>query len=391
MALSHVIGHTLVSQAEMTERTRRIDGDLTAFGDALGKANSQNGTVRALPSLRFSTGSVTVADYLRTARTSEAIPFEPVGVGKPATILLRHVYTGRFGKKDMLLTTAVRDPFMTFNMAPRAINLMPRRVAQKAHIRGAAATANGTELVYYINALTAQSLALTFDMSFDDFPDELCERIGGAISIAGSIPVFGPYSGVLIAAGAAIKLMGRLVNALVDARPEFTVTERLDFQVPGSPIPDSGYKIISNDSLNHADFNFDLRRGLTHKDTGRPYDGDEPYIAFLLDGTPNDAFKEFTPTAASAAILSRFLNQKEGSEVAIGAVAEAFRVYSDLRYRREADRLQHEIGQLPEGSDERQILEQRRSAAIANILENLLKPDYRFPTPPVEAATQLLG
>lgn len=186
--------------------------------------------------------------------------------------------------------------------------------------------------------------------------------------------MFGPYSGMLFAAGSAIKLVSRLLNSLVDARPEFSLTERLDFQVPGAPIPDSGYKIVSNDALNHADFDFDLRRGLVSKQSGQPYDGDEPYIAFLLDGTRNDAFKEFTPTAASAALLSKFLNQREGSELAMEAITEAFRVYSDLRYRREADRLQHEIGTLPEGCDERRDLEVQRGAAIANILDCLLKP-----------------
>jgi hypothetical protein len=172
----------------------------------------------------------------------------------------------------------------------------------------------------------------------------------------------------------AVKLIAKLANALVDARPEFSVTERLGFQVPGSPIPDSGYKVLSTELLNTNDFSFDLDRGLLHKDTGKPYDGDEPYIAFLLDGTQNDSFKNFTPTAASAAILSRFLSQKEGSQVAIETITESFKLYSDLRYRKEADRLQEEIAKLPAGSEERQKLEQRRDAAIANILEKLLKP-----------------
>jgi hypothetical protein len=374
MALSYVVGTTLVDQDEVRERTRKADGDVAAFCDAVDRISRRKELSCAEPRIRFSSGVVTLSDYLTASGADETTPFQPVGIGKPATILLRHIYTGCLGKKDMLLTSAIRDPFTTFNLAPRAINLMPKRVPKRAHIRSATATENGTELVYYISALTAQSLAVTFDMAFDDFPDELVDRIGGAIGTAGSIPVFGPYSGCLVGVGTAIKLVSKFVNALVDARPDFSVTERLDFQVPGSPIPDSGYKIVSNDTLDHGNFRFDLRLGLVHKDTGRPYDGDEPYIVFLLDGTKNDHLKEFTPTAASAAVLSRLLSQREGSELVMGPISDAFRLYSDMRYRREADRLAAEIAKLPEDSDERAELENRRMAAVTNILEDLIKP-----------------
>ncbi|HEX8211671.1 MAG TPA: hypothetical protein VF584_15970 [Longimicrobium sp.] len=364
MPLSHVLGNVLVSDDELIERAGRDDPETAAFRaeiDRLQEGERGDHQVR----IALSSGVV---------HASEVTPFAPVGVGLPATILLRHVYTGRLGKNDMLLTSAVRDPFTTFNEAPRAINLMPKRVRRKSHITGPAATENGTELVYYIPALTAQSLTLTFDMAFDDFPDELVSRIAGAISSAGSIPVFGPYSGIILAAGAAIKLLSKLVNSLVDARPEFSVTERLDFNVPGSPVPQSGFKIVHGRSLDPAGFEFDVQKGLIHKDTKRPYDGDEPYIAYLLDGGKNDSFKEFTPTAASAAMLSRFLSQKEGSEVAIDAITDAFKLYNDLRYRQEADRLQKQIDKLPADSEERKTLEARRKAALDNILQDLLRP-----------------
>jgi hypothetical protein len=37
----------------------------------------------------------------------------------------------------------------------------------------------------------------------------------------------------------------------------------------------------------------------------------------LRDGKKQDAFKDFAPTAATAALLERFLSKKEGSAVAI--------------------------------------------------------------------------
>ena len=211
-------------------------------------------------------------------------------------------------------------------------------------------------------------------MAFDDYPDELIDKISGAITTAGGVPVFGPYSGILLAVGSAIKLVSKLANALIDSRPEFSVTERLDFQIPGSPVPDAGFKILHSNTFDSTAFEFRIDEGLVHTDTKRRYDGDEPYIVFALDGSKNDNFKNFTPTAASAALLSRFLSQKEGSEVAIDAIVDSFKLYNDVRHRREADRLQTQIDTLPEGSNDRKELEERRKALLANILEELLKP-----------------
>ena len=188
----------------------------------------------------------------------------------------------------MLLTSAVRDAIATFNMAPRAINLMPKGVRKKSHLQGTAATENGTDLIYYVNALTAQSLTVTIDVAFDDFPEELVNQVAGMICGAGAIPLFGPYNGVLLGVRTAIKLVSKLVRSLADARPDLTVHHRFDFEVAGAPIPSSGYWVLSNATLNHEAFRFDLEHGLVDKATNRTYDGDEPYVVLLLDGTRND-------------------------------------------------------------------------------------------------------
>lgn len=365
MALSHVVGNLLVDDDELRARAREGEKKALQFRTALEGAAEGRAESAGAAEFAFSSGIVAAA---------EVTPFQPVGIGKPATIIVSYLYTGRLGKADMLLTSAVRDAFTTFNQAPRAINLMPKRVPRKSRITGPAATENGTPLVYYVPALTAQSLTLTLDLAFDDFPDELVDRIGGAISTTGSIPVFGPYSGILLAVGQAIKLVSRLANALVDSRPDFSVTERLDFDIPGSPVPTAGFKVLHTSNLDSSALEFDLQKGLVHKDTRQPYDGDEPYIVFLLDGGKNDSFKAFTPTAVSAAMLSRFLSQKEGSEVAIQTITDSFKLFNDFRFRQEADRLQKEIEKLPKDSPERKALEARREAVLANILEDLLKP-----------------
>ena len=105
------------------------------------------------------------------------------------------------------MTSAVKDVFTTFNAAPRAINMVRRRVTPGTSITGVDATENGTPLVYYSPAVTTVSTTATIEMTFDDYPDELVSRIGNAISTAGGIPLFGPYGPVMIGVGLAIKLV----------------------------------------------------------------------------------------------------------------------------------------------------------------------------------------
>lgn len=372
--LLRAFGNTLVAQEELISKTRDRGPRLEGVGAAV---HSGNGG-RAAESVQFTSGEITAGGVLQGL---EAL--QPVGLGRPASIIIRHVYTGRFprdsfwhGKtrKDMLLTSAIRDPYTTFNMAPRAINLTKRRLAARTDIIGPDAPEDGTPLVYYSPAVTSQSLTVTFDLAFDDFPDELVGKIAQAVSAAGSIPVFGPYSGVLIGAGTAIKLISSLANALTDSTPDFSATERLDFDMPDAPIPAAGHYVLCTPSFDHSNYRFELNKGLVSKAGGTPYNGDEPYLVFLLDGGKKESFEKFSPTAASAALLSRFLSQKEGSEVLADTVIDAVKLYNDMRFRTEADRLQAQIAQLPAASGERVRLEERRKALVANILSDVLKP-----------------
>jgi hypothetical protein len=304
---------------------------------------------------------------------------EPIGSGKPLSIYIRHAYTGRFPKssfgsrKDSLLTTAVRDVFTTFNAAPRAVNFMKRRIPRKTNIAGVDATESGTPLVFYSPAVTTVSTTATVEMAFDDYPDELVSRIGGAIVSAGGIPLFGPYGPVLIGVGLAIKLVSSVVNALSDSRGEFSVSERLEFGLPdGGDIP-AGYRVLCDAAFDPTPLQFKLGSGLVDAN-GRAYDGDEPYVVLLLDGRKQDAFKEFAPTAATAALLEKFLQQKEGSELVIGAIVDAVKLFNDLRFRKEADKLQSELAGLDPASEEAKKLKTKINALLANVGEQLLKP-----------------
>lgn len=321
---------------------------------------------------------------LDSTRESLSLPLpgaEPIGTGRPLSIIIRHLYTGRFPKpsifgasrKDLLVTTAVRDVFTTFNAAPRAINILKRRISQGADIKGIDATENGTPLVFYSPAVTMVSTTATVEMSFDDYPEELVTRIGGAIASAGGIPLFGPYGPVMIGVGHAIKLVSTVVNSLTDAKAEFSVSERLEFELAdGAPL-DAGHLVLCEDTFDATPFTFKVGVGLLDADS-RPYAGDEPYVVLLLDGRQHDAFKDFTPTAATAALLERFLQQKDGSEVVISSIVEAVKLYSDLRFRKEADRLAGQLEAVDPSSAQYATLKKKIDALLANVGEQLLKP-----------------
>jgi hypothetical protein len=305
----------------------------------------------------------------------------PIGTGKPLSIIVRHLYTGRFPKgsvfgatrKDLLLTSAVKDVFTTFNAAPRAINILKRRISQSTDIKGVDATENGTPLVFYTPAVTMVSTTATIEMAFDDFPEELVSRIGSAISTAGGIPLFGPYGPVMIGVGLAIKLVSTVVNSLSDSRPEFSVSERIEFELPdGAPIA-AGHLVLCEPTFDPTPFTFKIGSGLIDS-AGRPYAGDEPYVVLLLDGKKQDAFKDFTPTAATAALLERFLQQKDGSELIIGTIVDAVKLYNDVRFRKEADKLTAQLEGLDKNSAEYKELKNKIDALLANVGEQLLKP-----------------
>ena len=58
----------------------------------------------------------------------------------------------------------------------------------------------------------------------------------------------------------------------------------------------------------------------------------------------------------------------------IGSIIDAIKVFNDVRFRREADRLSSELKGIDSNSEEGQALKKRFDALIANIGDQLLKP-----------------
>jgi hypothetical protein len=305
--------------------------------------------------------------------------FMPIGINKPLTIQIRHVYTGQFpkqgflsGNKDMLVVSAMKDVAI-FNAATRAVNFLRKGVGASSNFDTPQATEQGTPLVWYSPAVTAPSTILTFEIVFDEFPDELLKKVAGAISGLAGIPIFLPANGYLLAASTVVKLAAGLGQALFDGKPVFAATETIDFDTPGAPIAEAEFRVICGPALDAADFKFVPKRGLVGAGD-KVYDGPEPYIVISLDGRKREDLSTFAATMASSALLEKFYNVKDGSETAIDTVVEAMKLLNDSKFRSQVDAVDRKLTGIDLDSDEGKALKEKRAALAANILNDVLKP-----------------
>lgn len=362
----------------------------------------------------FSTGVLTADNALIKCdiNAQEWIPFEPIGLGKPLTIDIREVYTGKFrswlnNKKDMLVTSAIKSG-TTFNAQLPAVNFIKSKVSQCNRYEVPDAIEVGTRFIYYSPALTDKdkSLSLNLRIIFDDFPESVFDTLSAAFAAAGEIPIFSPEKrGLLLAASWLTEILGNVGETLFDSTPDFEVSEALNIYVAGTVPLKPGYILLTDGNVDKIDSSFrsnyyvNKYGKVVHDQYGTEYDGDIPYIVISIDGTPNDLLKEFTPTVASAAILSRFLGSQDKQNNSKDLV-DALKLYNDFRLRKEFDELTQTLNnisdkyddQIQEISDESgkeelkkkrdaevKDLKEKQKALVANILEERLKPKMQNP------------
>ena len=324
---------------------------------------------------------VKAAEVAKRAALNEAniAGFTSIGLGKPMTIQIRHVYTGQFPKqsffaknKDMLVVSAMKD-VVIFNAATRAVNFLRKGVGAGANFDSPQATDQGTPLVWYTPAVTSSSTILTFEIVFDEFPDEILSKISGAISGLAGIPIFLPANGYLLLASTVVKLAAGLGQGLFDGKPVFTATETIDFDTPGAPIAEAEFRIICGPTLDAGDFKFVPKRGLVDAND-KVYDGPEAYIVISLDGKKRDELNDFAATMASSALLQKFYNVKDGTETAIDTAVEAMKLFNDSKFRAQVDAMDRKLVGVDPASEQGKELVEKRNALAANILSDVLKP-----------------
>jgi hypothetical protein len=328
------------------------------------------------------TGNMPAFEAAFEPTTRAATPFTEIGLNRPLTIEIRHLYTGEypkavFGFNDGLLVSSAMRSLHTFGAAPRAVNFVKGKVKKHTNLRTPHATEEGTPLIFYTPALTEKNTILTIEFIFDEFPQETLERIGNAFTSAAAIPLFAAKSTHLIAAGMLTNLVGRIGEHLFDGKPPFTVTEELNFLRPGDEAPQQGFHLMTLDGFDLAaeGCEFDQEKGeLVQNANGQPYAGRHPYVIFSLDGMINAEYEQFTATAASAALLERFYNVGEGQGQVLGDLMEAVGLYNDWQFRQKADKMKAKLDAAQEGSEEKTKLQAQYDAYVANIQNQHLKP-----------------
>jgi hypothetical protein len=313
------------------------------------------------------------------APRGDNIGFTPIGPNLPLTVLIRHVYTGKYPDRnrfrhrgDMAIVSGVKN-FAAFDATARAVNFLAAEVGPHSHFNGPSAFDRGTPVVLYSPAVTDSAITITFEMATaNDFVKGLLDKFSSALQSAAGIPVFLPYAGYLLGASSIIKLGDGVADALYESQTAFLRTEIINFSLPGAPPATADWRIVCNPAFSAANYSYVDGTGLIDRN-GEPYNGDEPYLVMSLDGAKNDALKGFSPHVAAAAVLQTFFNVRDGSQAGIETVVGALSVFSDLQYRKQADTLKEELAATPDGPA-KESLQKQYDAAVANIVEQALKP-----------------
>jgi len=368
-------GSALITEEEVAEN--RVE--LNSFYSALAEKKTPQ-------KILFSNGELSKSNILANgaAPDDNPVPFSPIGPGKPLTIIISEVYTGKYpdagflgSKKDLLVTSAVKS-IASFDAKPRAINFLKDKVKPNSRILRPGATEQGTPVIFYSPALMENSLTLDLSIVFDQFPKEAFTMVGKAFESAGGIPIFITASVYLLAAGALTKLVGLAGESLFDGKPCFSASEPLNIYWPGTVPLQSGYAVITDGNADRVneDFrkNFQLNnKGQLVDKSGKKYSGEIPYIVISIDGSEHEELANFSPTAASTAVLSRFYGVKNGQSEPIDLLVDAIKVYNDLHFRQDIDRLDREIAKTTDAA-KLDMLKTKRDAISKNILTDLMKP-----------------
>ncbi|MDO8873190.1 MAG: hypothetical protein Q7V05_10740 [Methanoregula sp.] len=362
--LYYTPGDAIVTKSEFFEKIH--EGELSRFA-ATGKKMDLS------KAISFSTGELT---------TDNAVPFQPIGIGKPLTIMIRQIYTGKYPKslfgssKSMLTTSAVKS-ITSFEEKPRALNFMMENVSSNNVIERPAAVSQGTPFVFYSPALVENSLTMDLSIVFDTFPQPVFDQVGSAFQAAAGIPVFLPYTTYMLGLSGIVKLAGVVGESVFDGKPAFSTSDGLNFFLPGSiPVP-SGFALITDKNVDSLDPEF---REKYHVDkygqvvdkSGIKYKGDIPFIVISLDGSTQKELESFIPTAATAAMLSRFYGIKDGQQQNLDNLINAVKIFNDFKYRTQVDALDTEIEKctVPAQKEE---MKKKRDALAKNIITDLLK------------------
>lgn len=288
------------------------------------------------------------------------------GLGKPCTIKIETVYTGKYGHgwfaKDMLATSAMKSLGVT-EAQPRMINFLERKVGRRRVLHDTSATQPGTRLLFYSPALTRLRGSMSIELAFDDVPERQFEGASNFLKNVAGLAIFLPHSHYLMAGSQIVNALGRFGNALWDSRPEWSAEFSLDLSpVIGRPTTSGLYLGMDNNVwIGLSRSGYTVQEGVLTDRTGNQYSGDHPYVLISIDGRPDAKLEEFQPLAMTAEIASRFLAAKDALGASLDMVFESLKIANDWSYRKEATALSEQIAQL-------KLVEKEETDALSDLV-----------------------
>lgn len=360
MAAYRIWGDKVLSKAEF-EQQIRIERESRLEGAALTMEEHPLATAFASPAAIDATPGAT--------------QFVPIGLGKPLTILIREIYTGRHpvkaflggAQKPMAVVTGLKD-YSVCAASSRAVNFLQKSVGPKTHITAPSTFQDGTNVVAYSPAVVADSLHFTVEIAFDRFDEGLFDTISKGLVTGAGIPVLMPAAGYFLAASGLVKIAGNLADGLVDGKAAFSVTDSLDFNMPGVVPPAADFRILCH--FDATSMKYQPGKGLVKQD-GNPYDGDEPYVVISLDGAPRKSLESFAPTIATAGVVKQFFNVQDGAEVSINALLDGIKLANDMRFRQRAEDVRKQLDGA--AAADKAALQGQLEALNKNILTEALR------------------
>jgi hypothetical protein len=367
MSMLVALGTSLVEQSEYLERV---------YGGFLSHVRE------SAPDKQFAIAGVDVSAQRILEPLNGEIPFHPIKYGDPLTVEIRWVYTGKFPKtswgkksKTILISSAFKS-IQTFDESPRAVNLLREKVQARTDVEWSAVD-RGTPLAFYTPAVSEDATVATIEITFDNFPDEILKKLAGTITAAGAIPVFAPQKIYFLAGSFLVKLLADVGHTVFDGDVVFRATELINFARPGQDATPAGWRVLcrNEDKAEISKLTVGPKGQLF--DGANPYEGDAPYVVLSLDGRAVPKYEQFTATAVSAVLLDKFFGVKDSQEQSLETALEALKVYSDFRFRVQADRTAKELSSLapqdPDYAVRKKTLEDELKAAKKNILHDELK------------------
>lgn len=348
---------------------------------------------------------------MATKATFRTVPVEtsdlgqattPIGLNQPLRIEIKDVFTGDHDAGEVLLSTAVKSA-TTFDAQPLALQATHTlRPEQPQHLPFRASE-SGSSIVFYTPAVLDRELIVDVRMDFDRYDRDRYDRYITLLSQSATLPVFvgaavlggpaavGATSAAVYAAASGLKVVNRAIDRWSDShnRADLLSTFAINLETPGELPTKAGYFLCWDDEQDPLvsasgtwdggdtvvagergeEFTVDGNGKLLYRDSGRRVDDlAQGYVLLHISGAADRRLANFAPTAASAALVARFIG---GDSDFVGDLAELAQAYNDFYFLRRVGTLDRE---LAAASDERttETLKAERAAVVKHIRSEAL-------------------